>query len=158
MEPLNITSSAVKEGGWMPVRYSCRGENCSPDFNLNGISSDAKSIAITLDDASHPFFPNYNHWVIWNLQVHPIIPEGIPKGKSVERLGGAVQGIAYGRHRYRGPKPPFHSTHVYVFTVYILDCKLNLPASKRKHDFLAVSQGHILQQATLSGKFQSGRL
>lgn len=48
MEPQNITSSTFEEGGWMPDRYSGRGENCSPDFNLNGISSDAKSVAITL--------------------------------------------------------------------------------------------------------------
>lgn len=157
METLSVTSSTFKEDGWIPVRYSGRGENCSPDFKLKGISSDAKSIVITLDDASHPFFPNYNHWVIWNLPVQAVIPEGIPKGKLVERLNGAVQGIAYGRHRYRGPKPPFHSTHIYVFTVYALDCKLSLPANSRKRDFLAAAKGHILQQATISGKFQSGR-
>ncbi len=155
MQTLKVTSSAFKEGGWMPVRYSCRGENCSPDFKLEGILSGAKSIAITLDDASHPFFPNYNHWLIWNLPVQAIISEGIPKGKSVERLNAAVQGVAYGRHRYRGPKPPFRSIHIYVFTVYVLDSRLNLPASSRKRDFLAAAEGHILQQATLSGKFQS---
>ena len=49
MEPLNITSSTFKEGGWMPDRYLGRGKNCSPDFNLNGIFSDAKSVAITLE-------------------------------------------------------------------------------------------------------------
>lgn len=155
METLNVTSSAFKEGGWIPIRYSGRGENRSPDFELKRIPSDAKSIAITLDDASHPLFPNYNHWVIWNLPVQAAIPEGIPKGKSVERFNGAVQGVAYGRHRYKGPKPPFHSTHTYVFTVYVLDSRLNLPASSRKHDFLAAAQEHILQQVTLSGRFQS---
>lgn len=157
MGTLTVTSSAFQEGGWIPVRYSGRGENCSPDFELEGIPLDAQSIAITLDDASHPFFPHYNHWVIWNLPVHPVIPEGIPKGKYVERLGGAVQGVAYGRHRYRGPKPPFNSAHTYVFTVYVLDSRLDLPASSRKCDFLAAIERHILQQATLSGKFQSGR-
>ncbi|HBC25821.1 MAG TPA: YbhB/YbcL family Raf kinase inhibitor-like protein [Ruminococcaceae bacterium] len=157
METLNVTSSAFKEGGWIPVRYSGRGENCSPDFELKGISPGAKSIAITLDDGSHPFFPNYNHWVIWNLPVQAVIPEGIPKGKSAERFNGAVQGIAYGRHRYRGPKPPFHSTHTYVFTVYLLDSKLDLPESSRKRDFSAAAKEHILQRATLSGKFQSHR-
>lgn len=155
MEALTVTSNAFKESGWIPIRYSARGENCSPDFELEGISIDAKSIAITLDDASHPFFPNYNHWVIWNLPVQAVIPEGIPKGKSVERFNGAVQGIAYGKHRYRGPKPPFHSTHTYVFTVYVLDSRLDLPASSKKRDFLAAAKDHILQQATISGKFQS---
>ena len=155
METLKLTSIAFQEDGWIPVQYSARGENRSPSFELQGIATGAKSMAITLDDASHPLFPSYNHWVIWNLPVQAVIPEGIPKGKSVDRLGGAIQGIAYGRHRYKGPKPTFHSTHTYVFTVYVLDCKLDLPANRRKRDFLAAIKGHILQQAELTGKFQS---
>lgn len=82
MNILKLESSTFPEGGWIPIRYSARGENRSPGFELNGIASGAKSIAITLDDASHPLFPNYNHRVIWNLPVQAVIPEGISKGKS----------------------------------------------------------------------------
>jgi Raf kinase inhibitor-like YbhB/YbcL family protein len=153
METLIVTSKAFEDGGRIPVKHSARGENLSPAFELRGITPNAKSIAITLDDASHPFFPNYNHWVIWNLPVQTVIPEGISRGKSVDSLGGAIQGVAYGRHRYKGPKPPFHSAHTYVFTVYVLDSHLNLSASSRKRDFLAVIDGHVLQKATLSGTF-----
>lgn len=155
MGTLTVTSDAFKEGDWIPPRCSARGANLSPGFKLEGIPSGAVSIVITLDDASHPLFPNYNHWVIWNLPLRRSIPEGIPKGRTVESLGGAMQGIAYGRHRYKGPKPPFHSTHTYVFTVTVLDNKLNLPANSRKRDVLSAAKGHILQQATLSGKFKS---
>lgn len=157
METLKLTSSAFQEDGWIPIKHSARGENLSPCFELQGIASGAKSIAITLDDASHPLFPNYNHWVIWNLPVQEVFPEGIPKGKSVNSLDGAIQGVAYGKHQYKGPKPPFHSTHTYLFKVYVLDCKLDLPANRRKRDFLAAIEGHILQQTMLSGKFQSRR-
>ncbi|WP_411677144.1 YbhB/YbcL family Raf kinase inhibitor-like protein [Caproicibacter sp.] len=157
MDALKLTSSAFQEGGRIPARHSGRGENLSPCFELQGIASGAKSFAITLDDASHPLFPNYNHWVIWNLPVREVIPEGIPKGKSVDGFGGAVQGVAYGKHQYKGPKPPFHSIHTYWFTVYVLDCKLDLPANRRKRNLLAAIEGHVLQQAMLSGKFQSRR-
>ncbi|MBE6013680.1 MAG: YbhB/YbcL family Raf kinase inhibitor-like protein, partial [Lachnospiraceae bacterium] len=53
--------------------------------------------------------------------------------------------------------PPFKLIHTYVFTVYVLDCTLDLAASCRKRDFINNIDGHILQQATLSGKFQSRR-
>ncbi len=157
MKTLKIRSNAFNDGMWIPVMYSARGEDLSPDFEISGIAPNAKSIAITLDDASHPIFPNYNHWVVWNIPVCEIIPEGIPSGKFVDSLGGAVQGVAYGRNRYKGPKPPLKFIHTYVFTVYILDSKLVLAASCRKRDLIANINGHVLQQATLSGKFQSRR-
>ncbi len=157
METLKIKSKAFDEGGWIPEKYTARGVDISPDFEISNIAPNAKSIAIMLDDASHPIFPNYNHWVIWNIAIQSYIPQGIPHGKCVDDLGGATQGIAYGKNKYKGPKPPFKSIHTYVFTVYTLDCTIDLDASSRKQDFLNSAASHILQQATLSGKFQSRR-
>ncbi len=156
MEILMIKSKAFDEGGWIPEKYTARGVDRSPDFEISNIAPYAKSLAITLDDASHPIFPNYNHWVIWNIAVQSFIPEGVVHGKYVEGLG-ATQGIAYGRNKYKGPKPPLKFIHTYVFTIYTLDCTLGIDASSRKQDFINNAEGHILQRATLSGKFQSGR-
>lgn len=157
MELLKIKSKAFEEGGWIPIKYTARGADVSPDFEITGIAPNAKSIAITLDDASHPIFPNYNHWVIWNIAaVQHVIPEGMPHGKYVDSLG-ATQGIAYGRNKYKGPKPPLKSIHTYVFTIYTLDCSIDLDASCGKRKFLKKIDGHILQHATLSGKFQNRR-
>ncbi|QOX62403.1 YbhB/YbcL family Raf kinase inhibitor-like protein [Anoxybacterium hadale] len=155
MQPLTVKSNAFEEGGLIPIRYTARGEDLSPDFELEGIVDHAESIAITCDDASHPLFPNYNHWVIWNIPVQEIIKEGIPRGATVDSLGGAIQGIAYGRNRYKGPKPPLNAFHTYVFTVYVLDCKIDLSPKSRKRDLLNQMEGHILQQATLLGKFKN---
>lgn len=157
MEKLEIKSSAFEEGGWIPIRHTGRGEDISPDFEIEGIDPNAKSIAIILDDASHPIFPNYNHWAIWNLPVQASIPEGIPHGEAVDSLGGAIQGVAYGRNQYKGPKPPLKSIHTYVFTIFILDCRIDLDSNGTKQDLLGKMEDHILQQAELSGKFQSHR-
>ena len=82
--------TAFELGGWIPARYTGRGQDITPQLQLDGIDSNTKSIAITLDDASHPLFPNYNHWVIWNIPVLKKIPEGIAHGETVSTLGGAV--------------------------------------------------------------------
>ncbi|WMJ82701.1 YbhB/YbcL family Raf kinase inhibitor-like protein [Oscillospiraceae bacterium LTW-04] len=156
MGQLKVKSKAFDQGGWIPIRYTARGADISPDFKIYDIVPNAKSIAITLDDASHPIFPNYNHWVIWNIPIRSSIPEGIPHGKYVDYLG-ATQGVGYGRNKYKGPKPPLKCIHTYVFTIYILDSNINLTASSKKRDLLNKIEGHILQQATLSGKFQSHR-
>lgn len=63
-------------------------------------------------------------------------------------------GIAYGKHCYRGPKPPFNWNHEYLFTLYTLDCTLEADEKSRKEDTLKLAEGHILQKAELRGKYQ----
>jgi phosphatidylethanolamine-binding protein (PEBP) family uncharacterized protein len=70
-------------------------------------------------------------------------------------MDGAVQGLAYGRYRYKGPKPPRGALHTYVFTVYALDCRIELGPRRRKRDLLPAMEGHILQKAVLTGKFRN---
>lgn len=152
---LTVKSSAFCDGEAIPLRCSARGESISPDFTLENMDTSAKSVAITMDDMSHPIFGIYNHWSIWNLPPQNKIPEGIPKGKTVPELGGAVQGIGYGRHRYKGPKPPKGANHTYQFTVYVLDTVLQLCPSAKKKQLLAGMEGHILQRAYLTGTYQS---
>ena len=68
----------------------------------------------------------------------------------------AVQGRAYGFHRYAGPKPPRGKRHVYRFTVYALDSVLNLGPGAGKRAFLRAAEGHVLQKGSLSGVFEQG--
>ena len=154
---LIVTSPSFGEGGWIPRRHSGRGEDLSPQLNLNGVSPDGKSIAVTMDDASHPLFPNFNHWVIWNIPIVDTIPGALPRERVLSELGGAVQGKAYGKHRYRGPKPPFKWIHDYVFTVFVMDCVCELPTGSSKKDLMDRYKDSIIQSGSLSGKFQSGR-
>lgn len=154
---MKITSTAFKEGEWIPKEYTARGKDISPELHIHGLQKNGVSIAITMDDASHPLFPNYNHWVIWNLPVQELVPGGISKGEFVQELPGTMQGIAYGKNCYKGPKPPFKTIHTYRFTVYLLDCKLELPGTSTKADLLKAIDGHVLDQGTLCGKFQSYR-
>lgn len=151
---LIVTSPAFEQEGMIPIRYTGRGEDISPELHLSDIDDRAKSLAVIMDDLDHPI-PSYNHWLIWNLPVMQRIPENIPYGADVPGLGDAKQGRGYGKHRYRGPKPPFNWLHRYQYHVYVLDCIMELPATTRKRDLLAAMQGHILQEGALVGQFQS---
>lgn len=152
---LTIASTAFQDQGAIPLQYSARGKNISPSLSIDNISPCAKSIAVTMDDISHPLFGVYNHWLIWNIPILNIIPAGIPHGAILPELNGAVQGIGYGKHGYKGPKPPLRSNHSYQFTVYTLDCLLELPSNARKKDLCKCMEGHILQSADLLGTFQN---
>ena len=151
---LEVTSNGFEDGGYIPIKYTGRGEDISPELIIHDINSDAKSIAIIMDDLDHPIGV-YNHWVIWNITADLTkIPEGIPRQEVVPSLGDAIQGKSGygGKHYYRGPKPPFGS-HKYIFKVYVLDIILDLEKDAGKRTLQEAMDGHILQYGTLTGHF-----
>ena len=153
-DEIEIKCFGISDDGIFLKRHTGKGLDISPKFEIKGLSPKAVSIAITLDDVEHQVYDTFCHWVIWNLPPKAVIPEGIEKGKAVPSLGGAVQGLACGIHKYAGPNPPDDTSHKYVFSVYVLDSKLDLsPRSGKKH-LLSAMEGHIIQKGQVSGRFE----
>ncbi len=148
-ETLTLHCGGIKDGKFI-LRCTGRGEDRSPTFRLEGLSEKAKTLAVTLEDLSHPI-KNFPHWVIWNLSAVAEIPGGIAAGRRLP--SGAEQGVAYGFFRYAGPKPPRGKQHRYRFTVYVLDGKLSLGRLAGRGAFLKATQNHILQQGNIEGVF-----
>jgi Raf kinase inhibitor-like YbhB/YbcL family protein len=157
LEILRVESGSFPADGFMPVRHTGYGDDASPELTLSGLSPDAQSIAVIMDDVDVPLVRVLNHWVIWNLPAESVIPGGIPFGETVDSLGGAVQGIGYGKHQYAGPKPPpfLKNTHEYKFYVFALDSELTLGSGAGKEELLASMDGHILQYGVLTGKYSN---
>lgn len=146
---LEFECSAIDQQGKFRLPYTGYGQDISPQFVIKNLSPEAKTIAVTLEDMSHPI-KGFTHWVIWNLPAADIIEEAIPSG--------ANQGLAYGMHRYAGPKPPKGKSHLYKFTLYALDCRMDLSANTFKKSFLKKAQGHILQKGEITGEFAKSTL
>lgn len=155
-EKLKITSSSFQHNGMMPKKHTGFGEDISPAFQMENLADNAVSIAIVMDDLDIPFIRAYNHWLIWNIPKMGQIPENILYGEVVSELGNAIQGMAYGKNRYRGPKQPIfiRNTHRYVFRFYALDCFLVLESNAKKKDLMTAMKGHILQQESITGKYK----
>jgi len=154
MKELIVGTPAFEHGGLIPIENTGYGSDISPELNLENIDQQTISIAIIMDDLDHPIKRGYNHWVIWNIPVVHTIPANIPHGGTVESLSGAIQGNAFGKHRYRGPKPPFSWSHRYQFNVYTLDRLLDIPTASKKRDLLKAMEGHVLQHAVLIGHYR----
>ena len=69
MSDLVVKSPAFEEGGWIPQEYTGYGEDKSPELWIENINEKAMSLVITLDDASHPLFSNYNHWIAYRVVI-----------------------------------------------------------------------------------------
>ncbi len=148
---LDFTCTNIPDGGRFPLDNTGRGADISPEFVLHNLSPEAKSLVVTLEDKTHPI-KNFTHWVIWNIPAADVIPGTIPAGKTTEN--GIVQGLGYGLHKYAGPKPPKGKSHKYCFTMYALDCVLEVKPSSTKAKVLAKAGGHIIQQGRIHAYFE----
>lgn len=153
---LQIVCCTFENNGAMPKKHTGFDIDISPGFEMKNLCNNAVSIAIIMDDLDIPFIKEYNHWLIWNIPKTSIIPENVPHGELVKELGNAVQGVGYGKNKYRGPKQPIfvRNTHRYVFNFFVLDCFINLDGNARKKELLTEMEGHILQKGRISGNYK----
>ena len=136
---LGFECVGMDNGGKFPIEYTGRGQDISPEFIIKNLS--------------HPI-KDFTHWIIWNIPATGRIKKNIPAGKAVPILGNARQGIGYGLHRYAGPKPPKGKKHTYRFTIYSLDCEINMSANSMKRSFLKKAENHIIQKGSIVGEFE----
>ena len=151
-----VSSTTFENNGRIPQKHTGFGEDISPELIITDAPKDAVSFAIILDDLDVPIRKNFTHWIIWNITLTDVIPEGLPCGSVICEPISAYQGVGWGNHRYRGPKQPFfiRKEHRYVFTVYALDCQLDISEKSRKKDLIDAMHGHILAEASLIGRYQ----
>lgn len=148
---LTLSSSAFAEGQTIPDDNSCKGRNISPALAWSGAPASTVAYALIMDDPDAPA-GTFVHWVIYNI---PAVSQSIPKGLSHDPTfsDGAAQGNNSGnRQYYEGPCPP-SGTHHYVFRLYALDTRLDLPPGATADQVRQAMQGHILAQGELTGKF-----
>ena len=151
---MRIESSAFSEGGLIPRRHTCDGKDVSPPLSWSGIPEGAKSLALICDDPDAPG-KTWVHWVVFNIPpAARQLPEGIAPAETIP--GGGTQGKNdFRKLGYGGPCPP-GGTHRYQFKLYALDSELTLAAAATKAQLEGAIEGHVLGQATLTGKYSRG--
>lgn len=151
-----LTSPAFADGSAIPERYSCKGDDISPQLSWTDPPVGTVSFALVMDDPDAVPVAGkiWDHWTLWGLSADArSLPEAVPTDETV--ADGATQGVnSFGRIGYGGPCPPGGQTHEYVFVLYALDRDIE-PGGRTKADVLAALEGHVLAQSTLKGTFRS---
>jgi len=130
-----------------PKKYTCDGEDISPEIRITGIAEHAKSIALIMDDPDAPI-GTFTHWIIWNIPASKevVIPEAFPTDSIVETPLKAIQGVNdFKNIGYGGPCPPPGKPHRYFFRVYVLDMELDLKPGSNRNDLENAMEGSIIQ-------------
>jgi Raf kinase inhibitor-like YbhB/YbcL family protein len=149
---IEITSSAFTDGGMIPERHTCDGEDVSPPFAFTGIPDGTKSLALICDDPDAPMGA-WVHWVLFNIPPGTKeLPANIAPQKTFPH--GPKHGTNdFGKYGYGGPCPP-GGVHRYYFKLYALDTTLDLGSGITKAELVEAMQGHILAEGQLMGRYE----
>src|SRR6202158_3637232 len=152
-----LASSAYAEGSMIPTQYSCADPNAaSPALSWANPPANTASFAIIMHDtdaAPMKGTMDVTHWIFWGIPgsstsvaagVKPdSSPDGIVQGKNIRNVNG-----------FQPPCPPPGATpHHYIFELYALDAKLDLPAGSTRADLLKAMDGHVIGKSTYVGMF-----
>lgn len=149
---MQIQSSDFAPSQPIPQKFTCDGQDASPQLTWSGVPAATKTFALIADDPDAPA-GTWVHWVLFNLPAQATsLPEGVPKSDSA---AGGIQGKNdFGKVGYNGPCPPPGKPHRYFFKLYALDTSLALQPGARKQEVVAAMQGHVVAQAEVVGTYQ----
>lgn len=153
---MKLSSPDIPQGGAVPSRFTCNGEDVSPQLDIEGAPSSARSLVLILDDFDAWLEPGgwgrtYDHWLVANI---PGDTRRIPQGETPR--GATVIRNHFGKENYGGPCPPSFR-HLYTCRLYALDAVLDLDGVDSKETLVPRMQGHVLDSAMLFAFYEQAR-
>jgi Raf kinase inhibitor-like YbhB/YbcL family protein len=149
MGELTLLSSAFSNGEEIPRKYGYKSDNVNLPLMISGVPQGSQSLVLIMDDpdAQAAVGKVWVHWILWNIgpDVTEIAESSTPSGS----LEGKTD---FGEIGYGGPAPP-DKRHTYVFKLYALDTKLDLPQGSSKTQIEEAIKGHILDDTVLNGTY-----
>jgi hypothetical protein len=144
-----LSSSAFTEGGTIPRRHTCDGEDVSPAVRWSGAPDGTAAFALIVDD---PDAGGFVHWLAVDI---PGSSTELPEGVRGSQAG--VQGRNdFGRTGYGGPCPPRGRPHRYVFQLVALSGNLGLQGTPTAQQVRRAAAEVTLGEAKLSASYTRG--
>lgn len=127
---IDLTSPAFEDGGTIPVRHACEGENVSPPLAWSEVSDEAVELALVMADLEGPD-GIFHHWIV--VGIDPDV-RSIDAGEIPE--GAVVAQATSDNASYIGPCPAAGERREYLFTLFQLDRPLGLAAGVETEEAL----------------------
>ena len=145
---MHLASRAFENGGRIPGRFTCDGDNEMPPLELTGVPPEARSLALVCSDPDAPS-GTFHHWAVYDI---PPDVRHLPE-RTCAGMREAVND--FGGTGYGGPCPPRgHGSHRYCFRLYALDIPtLGLGPKARCREVERLAHQHALAEADLIGLY-----
>lgn len=146
---MTVQSPAFANGGEIPAKYGCRGEDISIPLLFRNVPEGTKSLALIMEDPDAPM-GLFVHWIVYNIPADlGGFPEGVPPTPTLDL--GIRQGVNdFRKIGYGGPCPP-DRPHRYFIRLFALDVPLPLEPGLSRTQLLEAMEGHVIAEAELMG-------
>jgi Raf kinase inhibitor-like YbhB/YbcL family protein len=156
-ESFTLTSPAFEHGAPIPEKHKGRlfGANISPELVWTAPPAGTAELVLIVQDPDVPMSKPGTHAL--TVGISPEL-RGIPENGLVHP--SPIAGLRHGKgglgHRgWGGPMPPrSHGPHSYVFQIFAIDTRLELPESFTLDQVVAALAGHVLARARLDGTYE----
>ena len=151
---MQLRSNAFADGGMVPRRLTCDGENLSPELHWSEPPAETRSFVVLCDDPDAPA-GTWHHWAAYDIGADlASLAEGAVAPDGPHAFKQAMND--FGRPGYGGPCPPRrHGPHHYHFRLLALATD-RLPVSQRPscRDVEREARKHLIAEATLVGVYE----
>jgi len=162
---LTLASSSFKDGSEIPSKYTCKGENISPQLYWQPHpDKKIKSYALIVDDpdAQPVVGKTFVHWIVLLSNEATELAEGA-SSSARSHVPGIELPNDFGTTHYGGPCPPKGTgVHTYRFTLFALSQSTyelqqdpNFPTAPfTAEQFKDSLKQHIIDEARMSGMYE----
>jgi Raf kinase inhibitor-like YbhB/YbcL family protein len=160
--PLIMTTTAWEDGGVIPEKYTMAAgaSAVSPELKWSQVPPGTQSFALLMHDPEPVLAKgskmDITHWLIWNI---PGTSSGLPEGVAQGELPDGSRQVSLRGNAYMGPGAPAGPYHHYMFELYALDTKLEVPqgtpqeTAATRTAVVNAMDGHVLGKAVLVARF-----
>ncbi|MGZ5971632.1 MAG: YbhB/YbcL family Raf kinase inhibitor-like protein [Polyangiales bacterium] len=145
---LAIETPEFFPGQPIPKKYTCDGEDLSPEVKWSKAPPVTKSFLLIVDDPDAPT-GTFTHWVIFDMPIPSThVPEAA-KGIGTQALND------FGKAKWNGPCPPPGKEHRYFFRLYALDLEdLGLADGVNRYEVEKRIDGHVVGKVETMGTYK----
>ena len=145
---MRLTSADFDDGEAIPARFTCDGDDVSPQLSWEGVPKQAVELALVVDDPDASG-GTYVHWVLFGLD-----PSLSGLEEATTPSGARAADNSAGDAEYKGPCPPGDDdAHRYRFSLYALDAPLTADDGADTASALGLIREAADAKGTLTGTF-----
>jgi Raf kinase inhibitor-like YbhB/YbcL family protein len=146
--PMTLRSDAFNEGGSIPMRFTCDGEDVSPHLEWSDAPDGTVSFVLIVDD---PDASGFVHWLVADI---PASVTSLAEGRA-EGIGVAGRND-FGRSGWGGPCPP-SGEHRYRFSIFALSGSPGLSGTPSEESVRSAMRGRVLGEGQLTASYRRQR-
>ncbi len=145
---MKLKSNDFEDDKTIPIKFTCDGDDVSPQLYWEDIPNMTKSFALSIEDPDAPM-GTFIHWLVYDI---PRRTASFDQGRLPREARQVTND--FGKEDYGGPCPP-SGTHRYIFTLYALDVE-HLKGVTRT-DFFRIVEEHTMDKVKLTGLYKRSR-